>query len=77
MHMPDARTRLSIPDLCARFGLGEQAAALARPEQDGPSFVDALIGAAEYPAALASALVARRLGAGVAVTPDDGTLAAT
>lgn len=42
-----------MPDLCARFGLGEQAAALARPEQDGPTFVDALIGAEEYPAALA------------------------
>ncbi len=51
--MPEARTRHSIPDLCARFGLGEPATALATPEQDGPAFVDALIGAEEYPAALA------------------------
>lgn len=51
--MPESRVHPSIPDLCARFGLGEKAAALARPDQDGPAFVAALLGAEEYPAALA------------------------
>ncbi len=51
--MPETRIHSSIPDLCARFGLGDKAAALAQPDQDGPTFVEALIGAEEYPAALA------------------------
>ena len=50
--MPESRIQTSIPDLCTRLGLGEQAAALAQPDQNGPAFVEALIGAEEYPAAL-------------------------
>lgn len=52
MDMPEQRTRTSIPDLCARLGLGEQAATIAQVDQDGPAFVEALVHAEEYPAAL-------------------------
>ncbi len=51
--MPETKSQVSIPELCARYGLGESAARLARPEHDGPAFVQALMEAQEYPAALA------------------------
>ncbi len=51
--MPETKVKYSIPELCARFGLGETAEGIARPEHDGPAFVQALMEAQEYPAALA------------------------
>src|SRR5512143_2593366 len=51
--MSETKAKTSIPELCARYGLGETAAGLARPEHDGPAFVQALMDAGEFPVALA------------------------
>ncbi len=51
--MPQTKPAFDVAALSARYGLEEEATALARPEHDPPAFVSALLEAEQYAGAVA------------------------